>query len=337
VLDVAYVGNFGRHLNDVRDINAVHEVATDGGNLALTRFGNVDTTQDQTKNQSFLSDNVFRPYAGIGSIPMRFYDANSSYHSLQVSLNRRFSKNLGFGANYTWSSTMDYADSYNGTLPAYLPATYNYSKASFDVNQHLVLNWVYNLPSFGQGWLEKQALDGWALSGIASFQSGFPLAIGYSAICDPNMKGNKACPANKGLEITGSGGNGRIVMIGNPGPSDVQPGVFFNGAAFTGPTVGTLGGDNGRFALRGPGFQTWDFALFKSFRVTEGMKLTFRAEAYNAFNHTNFTGVDTTARFYYASNAMGTAPEPGQYNSAFGAYNKAANPRILQLALRLSF
>jgi hypothetical protein len=337
VLDVAYVGNFGRHLNDVRDLNAVHEVVNDGGNLALTRFGNVDTTQDQTKNQAFLSDNFFRPYPGIGSIPMRFYDTNSSYHALQVSLNHRFSKNLGFGANYTWSSAMDYADDYNSGLPAYLPASYNYGKANFDVNQHLVLNWVYDLPSFGQSWVEKEALDGWSFSGIASFQTGFPMALSYSAVCDPTMKNNTACPAGKSVEITGSGANGRIVMTGDPGQPDAQPGVFFDGAAFAGPTVGTLGGDTGRYALRGPGFQTWDLALFKHFKVTEKTTLTFRAETYNAFNHTNFTGVNTSAQYYYTSNSLGSTPEAGQFNPAFGTYSAAANPRIIQFALHLSF
>jgi hypothetical protein len=324
VLDMAYVGTFGRHLNNVRDINAVHEVVNDGGNLALTRFGNVDLTQSQTSNQTFLDDNFFRPYAGIGNIPMRFYDANSNYHSLQVSVNHRFTRGLGFGVNYTWGSAMDYGDDYNGTLPSYLPATYNYGKAGFDVNQRLVMHWMYDLPTFGQGWLLHQALGGWALSGIGSFQGGFPMNVTYSATCDPLLpKGNKACPAGKGLEITGSGSNGRVLLIGNPGPANGIPGYFFNPAAF----------------------QTWDFALFKNFKVTEGTTLTFRAEAYNAFNHVNYQhlshglydSVDTKAQFYYTSNALGSTPEPGQQNAGFGTYTKAANPRILQLALRLRF
>lgn len=345
VVDVAYVGTFGRHLNDVRNINAVHEVVNDGGNLALTRFGNLDPTQNQLSNQAFLSDNLFRPYAGIGNIPMRFYDANSSYHSLQVSLKRRFTRDLGFDANYTWSSAMDYADSYNGTLPSYLPATYVYGKAGFDVNQHLVLDWVYNLPTFGQDWLLKSGLGGWAVSGIASFQSGFPMNITYSAICDPNGPKTGACPAGKSVEITGSGSNGRVVLTGNPGPANATPGYFFSPSAFGGPTVGTLGGDTGVYPLRGPGFQTWDMALAKSFNLGERTKFTFRAEAYNLFNHTNYqtlknglyTSVGTSAQYYYTSNGIGAVPEAGQHNSSFGRYTAAANPRIIQLSLRLTF
>lgn len=349
LLDVAYVGTFGRHLPTVTDINAVHEVTDANGNLALTRFGNIDTSQSQSKGQKFLPDGLIRSnYPGIGSIDMRFFDSNSSYSALQAQMIRRFTRNLSLNVAYTWGSAMDYADDpkgtnhQNGSLPTYLPATIDYGKASYDVAQHLVLSWDWLLPTLGQNWLMKTALGGWESSAIVSFQTGEPVGIGVSAQCDPaptdpktgKVFQNPNCPNGSGVEITGSGGN---VFANWAGSSKIYvPGLRVNPNAFSGPIVGTIG-DANRNIVRGPGFQTWNLAVFKHFSLGERTTFTFRAEAYNAFNHVNYNSFDNTATFYYLNNAIGSAPEPGQFNPTFGQFDGASNPRILQLALRLSF
>jgi hypothetical protein len=81
--------------------------------------------------------------------------------------------------------------------------------------------------------------------------------------------------------------------------------------------------------FRGPGINNWDMSMFKNFTLRgERVRGQFRVEAYNVFNHTNFSGVDNTARF----NAAGQ-----QTSSTFGQYNAAQFPRRLQMALRIQF
>ncbi|MBM3740306.1 MAG: hypothetical protein FJW39_31515 [Acidobacteria bacterium] len=93
------------------------------------------------------------------------------------------------------------------------------------------------------------------------------------------------------------------------------------------PTVGSIG-NAARSNLRGPGINNWDIALFKNFEVHERAKLQFRAEFYNAFNHTQFSSYDAGARFDAAG---------AQVNARFGEFTAARTPRIVQLALRLTF
>jgi hypothetical protein len=87
-------------------------------------------------------------------------------------------------------------------------------------------------------------------------------------------------------------------------------------------------GNAPKYSFRGPGINNWDTSLFKNFSLTERLRGQFRAEFYNVFNHTNFSGVDTAAKF----NAAGA-----QTNLTFGQYNAAQFPRRVQLALRLTF
>jgi hypothetical protein len=91
--------------------------------------------------------------------------------------------------------------------------------------------------------------------------------------------------------------------------------------------VGTFG-NAANDVIRGPGLNNFDVSIFKNFALAERMKLQFRSEFYNAFNHTQFTGLDTAARF----DAQGR-----QVNMRFGEFSNAAEPRRIQFALRLSF
>jgi hypothetical protein len=89
-------------------------------------------------------------------------------------------------------------------------------------------------------------------------------------------------------------------------------------------------GNAAKYNFRGPGINNWDMSLFKNMPFLEGkLRAQLRAEAYNLFNHTQFTTVNTSATFNPTTGA--------QTNSTFGQYTAAANPRQLQLALRLSF
>ena len=93
------------------------------------------------------------------------------------------------------------------------------------------------------------------------------------------------------------------------------------------PAKGTFG-NSAKTVIRGPGVNNWDIAIFKNFPVRERLRLQFRWELYNCFNHTQFSGLDTTARFDAAGK---------QVNARFGEFTAARNPRIMQFALRFYF
>jgi len=123
----------------------------------------------------------------------------------------------------------------------------------------------------------------------------------------------------------------RASVIGNPvlPRGDRTPARWFATEAFLNPALMTPGvfGNLGRNSLVGPGFQNWDISLLKNFHFTEHRSLQFRAESFNIFNHTNFTGVGTTLRLDAAGNPTG----------GFGAVNAAGPGRVISLGLKLLF
>ncbi len=151
---------------------------------------------------------------------------------------------------------------------------------------------------------------------MPSFISGAPTGIGWSSVAS--------------IDTTGTPSQGsRIVVTGNP----VLPkgertfSTNFRTDVFQMPAVGSLG-NAAKTLIRRPGINSWDTGVFKNFRLVEYLKLQFRWEMYNAFNHTQFSGLDVTARF----DAQGR-----QVNTQFGQFTSARSPRIMQFALRLSF
>ncbi|HUS08132.1 MAG TPA: carboxypeptidase regulatory-like domain-containing protein [Bryobacteraceae bacterium] len=307
VLDVAYVGSLGRHLFQRRDLNLVPDGA---------RFR--PENQDPTTGRP-LPDNFFRPYPGYGSINYQENASTSNYNSLQVQMNRRFSRGIEFGAAWTWSKAMDYTDSDGGTVARYTPIrVWNYGKAGYDRTHNLVANWLWDLPKASGAWnnvLVRTVLDNWQLSGIASLVSGPPMGIGFSTV--------------DGADITGGGDGARVVVRSNPqlARSERTLDRFFDPTVFARPAQGTIG-NAPKDVFRGPGINNVDLSIFKNFPIRERARLQFRWEMYNAFNHTQFTSVDTGARFDLAGN---------QVNTRFGALTGTRDPRSMQGSLRLIF
>ena len=308
VLDVAYVGSLGRHLFQQRDLNLMPYGA---------RFN--PANQDPTTGKP-LSDLFLRtPYRGYNAVNYIENASTSNYHSLQVQANRRFSRGLQFGAAWTWSKAMDFTDGDTGTVARFVPIrVWNYGKAGFDRTHNLVINWVYDLPKVSGQWnnlFSRQVLDNWQLSGIASFVSGAPSGIGFSTV--------------DGADITGGGDGARVVVTGKATlpRGDRSFYRFFNTSVFARPAVGTIG-NAPKDVIRGPGINNWDISIFKNFPVREGMNFQFRLEMYNAFNHAQFSGLDTTARFDVQGN---------QVNSRFGQIISDRDPRRMQASLRFYF
>jgi carboxypeptidase family protein/TonB-dependent receptor-like protein len=308
-VDVGYVGSLGRHLLWERNLNPVPL----GANFN-------PANADPTIRGAVLAPAFLRPIPGYQDINQWEGAGSSHYHALEVTANRRFARGLQFGASWTWSKSMDFATTGDdGTVLSGLvnPRAWYYGLSTFDRTHVVNVSYVWDVPKTRlRNAILRTALDNWQLSGITSFVSGQPLGIGYSTTYT--------------VDVTGTPSQGsRVVVVENPviPKSERTFSHNFNTNAFRMPAIGTIG-NAARTEIRGPGINNWDMAVFKNFPVRERANLQFRWELYNAFNHTQFSSLDTGARF---------DPAGAQVNTRFGQYTAARNPRIMQFALRFSF
>jgi hypothetical protein len=307
VVDAGYVGSLGRNLLWLRNLNPIPF----GANF---NPANADPSNPATP----LPSAFLRPIQGYNDILMTEPGGSSNYHSLQVTARRRFSQSVQFGLAWTWSKAMGFNDFDQNGVSVQVPVrVWNYGLAAFDRTHVVKVDWLWNLPStpFDNPVL-KGVLNNWQLSGITSFISGAPLGVGYTTV-NP-------------VDITGTPTQGaRIVVTGDPvlPKSERTFSRNFRTEVFRMPAVGTIG-NAATTQIRGPGINNWDISIFKDFPIREGMRFQFRAEAYNAFNHAQFSALDTTARF----DAQGN-----QVNARLGEFTATRSPRIMQLALRFYF
>jgi hypothetical protein len=235
-----------------------------------------------------------RPNQQFGSIMFLSNSADSVYHSLQTTLRRRFSNGLLFNFAYTFSKVID-DQSADPIVTTFTPTSVavidsnnlrsERGRADFDQKHVIILTWIYELP-FGRGqkWLSNApkalnaVLGGWSLQGFNSNMSGQPFSI---------SAGSKTA-------FYSSSTNSRAVIAGNTLPDDslrpkagvVGPAFFQDASAFALPAPGQIG--MGRNMFNGPWYWDMDGAISKSFAPTERVKISFRMEAFNALNHTNY-------------------------------------------------
>lgn len=308
-VDVSYVGALGRHLIQARNLNSIPFGAT-------FQAQSLDPTTNRALPNAFLY-----PYTGYNNIMYYAYDGNSNYHSLQTTVNRRFARRVQYGIAWTWSKAMNYVDGDTSAVSMLINRkVWNYGRAGYDRTHIVKASFLWEVPKASRlvrSVVVKHALDDWQVSGIASFVSGAPNGIALSF--------------NYTTDITGSPTDGaRVVVLQNPvlPKSERTWNRNFNTDAFGPPAVGTFG-NAPKDVIRGPGINNWDISAFKNFHVPwEKIKLQFRGEFYNAFNHTQYSAVDTSARFDRLGN---------QINTGFGQFTSARQPRRIQLALRATF
>ena len=247
----------------------------------------------------------------------------SNYNSLQLRAEKRFSHGLTFLASYTWAHALDIAS--NADLGAQNGGDFRYFKdpqaeygnSDFDIRHRFVFSYLYELPiGHGKRFLGdasgvlNQIAGGWQVGGITSVSKG-----NWFTVLDTNGVAN-------------SDGQQRPDLIGDPRATPCMPNTFFNTCAFADPAAGSFG-DVSRNSVQGPGYQIWDFSVFKNFTVTERAKLEFRAEFFNVFNHPNLQFAKSGPQNSINTTTFGT-PE-------FGFLTAARDPRQIQLALKLSF
>lgn len=299
ILEVSYVGSHATHLMRPVNINAPDQPGLLGNNP-----GN--------------RINTVRPYLGYGAINMRESSGSSAYHSLQASFNRRMSGGLTVGAAYTWGKSIDDGSSERGD--ADMPANKNNYRAErgiSDFNRAHILtsNFIWRLPRGARGALEhpflNAVLNGWQLSGIVRMWTGRPLDI----VMNHDVAGIGA--------VQGQRPNAAGDVKGPRTPE-----MWFNRDAFARPANGTFG-NLGRNVVEGPGVNKWDIAMFKYFRLREGMNLQFRGELFNAFNHPSFNTVGRTLP------TTATGINPAGQN--FAVVTDTRDARVVQFALKLTF
>ena len=289
LLRVGYVASKGTHLAYNTDVNAPLPSPT----------ATADDEQDR------------RPYQQFEQITQDSSNANSTYNSLQVEVDKRFSHGVTLSANYTWGRSIDEVSYQTDLCGINIINPYDIRAyrgvSDFNVPHRFVLNYLWQLPSPKQG-LAKAVLGGWQTSAILNWQSGFPLNIksgGDYSFSLPEV------------------GNDQAQLVGIPqythGSTDQKIAQWFTTSAFGEPAPNTFG-NAGRNILIGPGTFNIDFAAHKVFFLGESIQLQFRAEFFNVLNHVQFNNPDTTWA-----------------DSTFGQITTARDPRIVQGALKLVF
>jgi hypothetical protein len=250
----------------------------------------------------------------FGSNALQSTIGAANYNALELSA-RHTSGRLEFSASYTFSKSMDQSSNVGEEVNPFNPAL-SYAISSFDIKHNAVVSYEYQLP-FDQ-WLHANRLTrGWSLSGISHFSSGFPITMinnGDNSLIGTNPNGVN----NSSIDEPDYNG-GPLDLNSNPRKNNNN---YFDTSAFGMNALGTPGNAKRRF-FYGPGTDNYDMAVAKNLPLTESKSVLFRVEAFNVFNHTQFSGP--------------TSVDGDIGSSTFGNVISAASPRILQGALKLNF
>jgi hypothetical protein len=240
--------------------------------------------------------------------------ASSSYNSLQVSLDKRFAHGLQFTAAYTYSKSIDDASSFEGILNP-LPGANNYARSLFDARHRFVVSYYWDLPARKYSGFAGKLIDGWAVSGITTYQTGFPIRITSSSdnelmnSFDFELPGE---PDQVGPFQWQKPQNNGNYYFNTPAS---QTSIFSEAAVFG--RVGTAP----RTICCGPGISDTDISFIKNIPLNERSHFEFRAELFNVFNHTQFYNPD------------GNSTDGTQ----FGQVTQVKDPRLAQFALKFYF
>ena len=285
LLTAAYVGSKGNHLFMVNELNPG---LYDGSERPLDERRPMAPWFSSVRNQTSIG--------------------NSTYHSLQLTFERRFAGGLSVLANYTFSKLLDDASSDNDMPADPWNIRAEKGRSDFDMTHRFVASFVWNLP--GLRWLGRPgrtAFRGWQLNGIVVAHSGRWLTV------------------VSGLDNSGSGVNqDRADLVGDPALPPGRPRrelvrQYFNIAAFAPNPPGTFG-TAGRNIVQGPGLFVINLGAIKGFPLGEQRRLEIRAEFFNLLNRVNLGNPNTNLS-----------------STRFGYITTAGEPRVIQLAAKFVF
>lgn len=344
-LMVGYIGNVGRHLNTVANLNQQVFDATQNKYVhPIAQLAPDSPIQPPT------SATLGGPIP-LGNVTSTESIGTSNYNAMWISVTKRLSHGLQFGGNYTWSHAFDETSRNGLALSNSLNRLLDYGPSDYDARHHLSFNAVYQLP-----FKSNRAVAGWQLGSILTLQSGNPLNITSG---NPKLLGSNKQTITAGF--TGLSGvrpdlTGTLPSVGENIITDTTNKNFGNvqwfptnivcdptnavltcnsGSVFTIPVEQVNGvniyhfGNLGRNALVGPRFSNLDFSLTKTTKLTERLSNEFRVEAFNILNHPNFSNPGTSAQFPSSSF--------GVISSTRGPQGDSGSARQIQFAMKFIF
>jgi hypothetical protein len=293
---LAGAGNIANHLNTSYNLDQAMP----------TTVGGVSYNFNPNLNTAGYSNAYYAPYQGFGSIAWNNPIGIENWTALEASLRHPVGQHLYVTVAYTWSHNLDNAGGFQN--PYNLLTAYGNS--SLNTPNVFTFSVVYTLPSFNSR-MENLTLGGWKVSDMTTIQSGSSATMGITGsnlgpITHPNVVGMLAYPKTWKPYIYGSSN-----FWFNPGTT--------TNPVFARPANGSYG-NSGNGTELGPGVAVSNMALYKDFPIHESVKLQFRAEYFNVFNHTNPNGPGLTFG-----------------SGIFGVITSAKDPRIGELSMKLFF
>jgi hypothetical protein len=294
-LDVAYVANHGVDTVASPNINSATVIGTGTAGEPGAVF-----------NRTASTNQYFSAYS-------------SSYNSLQVKLDRRFSSGLLITTSFTWQKSMSFQSDDDGGLTFFINQRRNYAPTDFDRKLNFVQSYVYQLP-FGKGkkWLTSgpanAVVGGWQVSGIVSIYTGTPFFVTANG-GSLNSPGSTQT-ANQIAPVTYAHG----INVGNP---------WFSTSSFAQP-VGVVFGSVGRNNMFGPGLFALNASLFKHIKITERIDMELRGEAFQLTNTPQFNNPQnslTSSTFGYVTGTQGSG----------SGVNGVGGGRAVQLGVKMTF
>lgn len=236
--------------------------------------------------------------------------SNSAYNGVQASLEKRFSHGLQFLAAYTFGKSLDNASTFENLVDPIDPRR-NRSRSLFDSSQRFVFSYVWDLPIPKKEGFAGKIANGWQVSGITTFQSGFPIRITEQDDIELQSSFDFETPGQPNIAAP-------FHKLNPRGPGNLG----FNPDAFTEDTVapGTIG-NAPRTVCCGPGINNWEIGIQKMTPITERVSLQFMSQFFNAFNH---------AQFFQPDGNITDGED-------FGRVKRARDPRLIQFGLKLTF
>jgi len=355
IIEAGYVGNVGRHLYVLNQIAPIPL-----GSLFAAGTTNLLPGASSCNGGGACS---FRYYQPFGSIDILHHVTTSNYNSLQVTARRNVTHGLTLLSSYTYSKTLGYSGAFNGTVDPF-NSRLNYGLQSYDRPQMFNISYIYQLPDAGTKYLHGNKvaggfLNGWQLSGITNFQSGSPLGTTIGVFnCVPSTAPACATTLFQASGTSWYGSDARALnplLLSNLHKTASYSGVgtnWLNPGAITVPQINQPGTYEMPQML-GPASNNWDITLFKSFKITEGRRLEFRAAAFDLFNRGQPDNPNTAANFNWnvpagatalsqgspstVQNVNTTAGMPCSENADFGCISTKHGHRELEFALKLYF
>jgi Carboxypeptidase regulatory-like domain/TonB dependent receptor len=275
--------------------------------------------------------NLYHVNPNIQFVSLTDNSAKSDYNALQVKFQRRLSRGLQALASYSFSHSIDIASTdaaftFRNTPASVANPNVGRGNSDFDIRNSFTAGLTYDLAAPGSQKVVHALLGDWSLDVFVMARSASPVDI----------VGAQIFAAGTVLQYRSDVAPGASLVLYGP---QYPGGKIFNKAAFTPPPTGQQG-DFGRNVLRGFGAWQADIALQRQFHLTEKVRLRFRGEFFNIFNHPNFgspNNILTDPLFGQSTRTLASGLGSGGANGGFNPLYQIGGPRSVQLALKLQF